>query len=46
MISKTFQVCFTLVEWDADFAFVLWFVSYEREPMEASSVETVARDCG
>jgi hypothetical protein len=46
LFSKTIQVCFTHVEWVADFAFVLWFVSYEREPMEDSSVETAAKDGG
>jgi hypothetical protein len=46
IVSKAFQVCNIHVRWEADFAFVLWFVSYEREPIKGSSVERAARDGG
>ena len=43
--TKAAEFSFSIqFEWDADFTFVLWFVSYEREQLEDSSVETAARD--
>jgi hypothetical protein len=43
LFPKTLQVCRILVQWNADFRSFLWVLSYEREPIEYSSVETAAR---